>query len=87
MDERLTTYRLTSDLPLTTYCLQLPTCHVRAITSGLLLTCDSPITIRSPTTNHAYKWLPTYCLPEQVQWMSGSLSSTPLTVDGPKWHW
>ena len=25
--------------------------------------------------------------PEQVQWMSGSLSPTPLTVDGPKWHW
>ena len=23
----------------------------------------------------------------QVQWMSGSLASTPLTVDGPKWHW
>ena len=26
--------------------------------------------------------------PELVQWMSGSLATTPtITVDGPKWHW
>ena len=25
--------------------------------------------------------------PPQVQWMSGSLAKTKLTVDGPKWHW
>ena len=25
--------------------------------------------------------------PDQVQWMSGSLATTKLVVDGPKWHW
>ena len=25
--------------------------------------------------------------PERVQWMSGSLSTTGLTVNGPHWHW
>ena len=26
--------------------------------------------------------------PELVQWMSGSLATTPtITIDGPKWHW
>ena len=27
------------------------------------------------------------CRPPLVQWMSGSLSSAPVTVDGPHWHW
>jgi len=25
--------------------------------------------------------------PEKVQWMSGSLTAGPITVDGPHWHW
>ena len=25
--------------------------------------------------------------PERVQWMSGSLATKKLVVDGPKWHW
>ena len=58
-----------------------------SLTGGMLAACYLPETTKTSRTTILVYYFTHYSTFRQVQWMSGSLASTPLTVDGPKWHW